>query len=1043
MVMNRVCFSSFARLLVSLGLVLGCAWGAENKKVLEKSDSAPKPPPSTFESFEQPEALASWHVLQGGAITQSQAQAKDGDSAAQWTFTAGSRLQITPCTAFANLEQPRLGRLKVWIYNPHPVTDVLTVRIGEGAELAAGEARYVFTFGLDFRGWRTLWINRLDQFAVNRSYRGTARPDTLEILPPASVTEGTLWFDNFEADQDPVFPITTDRQMPFVNQGEASREYRIAQIKPQPAAPAAVSPRQKSDLDLIARRVDDYFFPTGIDYAHLDASDPLRIRYESLLKAVKPAVERYDRLGIRRDAQGRLRGPGLYASGDWKKPKFTDFEKTWIGLVADWKLNQRVETRDKALEFLAFCNDQGYADGSAAGYVGIEHIRMNGWAIAAYLLRHELAANGRLSDEIATMKWKTLFGLVYAYDPYDLSYAYETDYIRGTMLFQLCAILMMPDSPEKVRDLQAFSRFFARVVEPKSGLRGGVKPDSTIFHHNNTYMGAYGLEALNIFSQIAFALAGTEFACSADTMAVIKRALLTYRNSANTSSLHLGLYGRMPEIKDPLLGLIGPFAAFGLAGDRELAAAFADLWDPTDPRVQATFTQATNSITYVTTLGQMVQLKAAAAKFRPTGKPHPPTPPQGCWVYPYGSYAVHRRHDWMVTCRGLSQQALNYEYGIDGYDQNSWGRYVNFGTTLVYGPGGNLGSGIDTARGWDWSRWPGSTVIRQSLDELKHANHHFYGDQPFVGGVTSGGQNGVFAMVLHDTAGDPSFWARKSWFFFGDAVICLGSDITNADANHPTETVLFQSTCGGQADLPYFFNGPKPIRAATDAQAITAAQSVWLIDPYGTGYVVPDARGLHLLRGEQESVTHLGAPSRGFVTTAWLDHGPAPRAAGYHYVIVPGAKPTELAQRAATPDYAVLRQDSQAHIVRWTRGGSLGYALFAKDVDLTVGVVARVSAPVLIYETQRAPGQVQLSVADPDLRMGRNPTYASRAITPAEIVPSAPAPVQVTVHGAWTLTEPVPPGVRLVEQPAGAAVTVFEFVAVDGKTCTVTLGAMR
>ena len=743
-------------------------------------------------------------------------------------------------------------------------------------------------------------------------------------------------------------------------------------------------------------------------------------------------------MGVTKDVQGHVHGPAIYSSGDHNKPKWSDFEKTWVGLLADWKLNRKSYSKDRVLNLLTHFHDQGYAAGSSAGFVGIEHIRMDGWAIAAYAMRRELAESGRLQEEIATMKWKTLFGLVYQYNPFDLTYAYETDYIRGTMLFQMLSILMMPDSPEKARDLHAFAKFFAQVVEPKSGLRGGIKPDFVLFHHQTAYMGSYGLEALNVLSEIDYFLAGTEFAAGSETEAVLKKALLTYENSANKYSLHLGLYGRMPEKEDPLLGMIGPFAYFGLGGDRNMAESFAYLWDPVDPRVRSVFSQATNSINYFTTLGQMVLLEKAAVQFKDMGQT-PAVAPQGFWVYPYGSYAVHRRANWMVSCRGFSRQAVNYEYGIDGYDQNPWGRFVNFGTTLVYGPQGNVGSGIDTAEGWDWSRWPGSTTLRLSLAELRYAKHHYYGDQPFVGGVTSEGKNGVFAMVLHDAAGDPSFWARKSWFFFGDEVVCLGSDIANNDAKHATETTIFQATTGNRKNQPYYWNSTDPITAAVDAKSANVPRPIWLMDPYGNGYIVANARSLHVERGERSSVTHTGAPSHGYVTTAWIDHGDAPSGADYEYAILPAKTPEEISHRAASPDYMVLRKDRCAHIVSFANGSAIGYSLFEPSIELTAGTVTKVSAPVLVFETMAGPNRLQLSVADPDLRMGYKPSYASRAITPEEIVPSKVATVHVTLKGGWAAAEGVPPGVRLSPLSEKSETTEIEFAAIDGKTIEVGL----
>ncbi len=989
-------------------------------------------PSPAFQSFETEEGLALWQVRQGGAITLSPEVYKEGGKALRWSFSNGSRLSRSQFTAFSRLDEPRLGRLRMWVYNPRPIADVLRLRVGEAGELEAGQAHYEFTFGLNFKGWRTLWINRLDLWAQNPPYQGRLAPDTLEISAPSSVAEGTLYIDNFESDQQGSFDISTDRQMPYIDQGENSREYRISLQQPAPGSLAPLTAEDKAAFATIANRVDRFYFPETADYNQLSAEDPLRIRHDALQKTIAERIAAYDKLGLHRDADGRIKGTALYGPRDAQKPRYTSLERTWIGLLADWKLNRSTASLQRLFDLLEHVQEQGYADGSNAGFTGIDYIRMNGWAIAAYSLRHELAARGQLEPVIATMKWHTLFGLVYHYHPLDLTYAFETDYIRGALLFQLYAVLMMPDSPEKARDLRCFKSFVDQLAVPRSGLRGGIKPDYILFHHNTAYLGAYGLEALNVFGQLAYFLDGTPYAVAPETRHSIKQALLAYRNSSNKYSLHLGLYGRMPEIADPLLGLVGPYAYLGLMGDRDLARIFLDLWRPDDARVRSSFRQAINTINYFTTLGQIQLLKEARQRF--TEAELSPSQPEGMWVYPYGSYAVHRRKTWMVSTRGLSMQSMNYEYGIDGYDQNPWGAYVNFGTTMVYYSGGNVASGIDTSKGWDWNRWPGATTLHLPLEVLKHTPHHFYGDEPFVGGVTHQGRDGIFALRLHDTADNPSFRATISRFFFGDSVLCLGSDIRNNDTVHHTETTLFQAASGSAANLPFYSNGPKPIDQPEFTQSFTTAAAAWLIDPYGTGYVIPDARDLRVQRGLNSSFNHLGVPSQGTTTTAWIDHGPAPEGKRYAYIIVPEATPSVLMEKIRNPEFQILQQDKDGHIVRLANNNTVAYALFNTPALLDFGNLKTVSSPVVLIESRPAPKRLKLSVADPDLRMGRTERYASRDITPAEVIPGKKLAITLTIRGLWRAEGTLPEGLQPLITREAANETSFTFDAIDGKT---------
>ena len=68
-------------------------------------------------------------------------------------------------------------------------------------------------------------------------------------------------------------------------------------------------------------------------------------------------------------------------------------------------------------------------------------------------------------------------------------------------------------------------------------------------------------------------------------------------------------------------------------------------------------------------------------------------------------------------------------------------------------------SGWHLDKGWDWCRWPGTTVIRLPYEQLKYVdaleNHRHFSDETATGGVTCQGENGLFAMSLHDTQYTP------------------------------------------------------------------------------------------------------------------------------------------------------------------------------------------------------------------------------------------------------------------------------------------------
>ena len=139
----------------------------------------------------------------------------------------------------------------------------------------------------------------------------------------------------------------------------------------------------------------------------------------------------------------------------------------------------------------------------------------------------------------------------------------------------------------------------------------------------------------------------------------------------------------------------------------------------------------------------------------------PEAVPSGHWTMPYGALSIHRRADWMVSMKGWSKYVWDFESSRGGHNQ--LGRYLSYGSMLIYASGDPVSreaSGI-VQEGWNWSVWPGTTVIRLSHAELnKKQRDRNFTDETFVGGVSIEGQDGIFALKLHDTEYNKSFRAR-------------------------------------------------------------------------------------------------------------------------------------------------------------------------------------------------------------------------------------------------------------------------------------------
>ena len=68
-------------------------------------------------------------------------------------------------------------------------------------------------------------------------------------------------------------------------------------------------------------------------------------------------------------------------------------------------------------------------------------------------------------------------------------------------------------------------------------------------------------------------------------------------------------------------------------------------------------------------------------------------------------------------------------------------------------------------------------------------------NETFVGGVNHRNQNGVFAAQLSEKKEKDytGLKAKKSYHFFDDLIVAVGSDIQGASEKYPVETVLFSN----------------------------------------------------------------------------------------------------------------------------------------------------------------------------------------------------------------------------------------------------------
>lgn len=924
----------------------------------------------------------------GGSVSRSEEHKKLKQSSLRWDFTPGATLLRAKDEALEEALRSREGGVKLWLYCEKPLAGVLKFHAGP----------WTFSVQLGFTGWRAVWVLFCEDAEKAAPVEG------LRITAPG--TSGTIFIDAIEIGPVP-WTRQGDAHTPYTNPTRANGKYWFTPqdfaAGPVPPPAAECTAQDSAAFREIERRYENWMFgglekPTG----------PIATRLASVATYVQEGHQAFARLGLVRRGES-VCGPGVFCEGDGQRPRLASevFQPISLPLAYDGRLNGGQLARERFLDLIDYAHDQGWAAGSLMGTSYGEQLRIASYVHALYILRDFCQERGRLERELQTLHYQLALGEIYRIPDHAGATA---DDLRTLLLFRLLYVLMLPDSPGKVRDLRCLVRWADAALSVTPGYGGTIKPDGTVFHHATAYAGAYGNNAMLMSALVYMLLSDTKFALSRQCGENIKKALLTLRFMAGQYDFPMGVNGRWPFLASTM-GETAPALAYLAEAlkDRELGASFSRLWDPQVPCVQKTWGSCGARIYWCDSPGALPWLANVAARY--PREPHP----QGHQSYPFAAMNFHRRQQWVASVRGWSRYVWNYEE-LPG--ENHYGRYSSYGTLQILAQGEpvNLADSGYREQGWDWLRPPGATVIRVPLGDLYPCKvlppgARGYTNESFVGGLALEGSHGLWAMRFADPHYEQSFRFRKSVFFVDQTIVCLGSGISNTDAIHPTETVLYQVALKVQ---------PKVFPKAE------ARRTQWLVDPVGNGYYFPEPPVVETRTQHQQSMDN-GATRQtaGDFGVAWLDHGAAPKDAGYCYAVRPSTTDQTLAHYAAAPDFEVLRRDDAAHVVRFGGGSIVGYVLFDPAERLAYDVLSAVDTPCLVM-TRRDGDRLILAVADPDLRLGK-PLMSNSA---AACQPGGEKCLRIRLRGEW----------EILSGPAQTSDNrTFELRCRDGATYTLTL----
>ena len=299
-----------------------------------------------------------------------------------------------------------------------------------------------------------------------------------------------------------------------------------------------------------------------------------------------------------------------------------------------------------------------------------------------------------------------------------------------------------------------------------------------------------------------------------------------------------------------------------------------------------------------------------------------------------GDYTTYRCPEYSACLRLVSDRTYRCE---DLNGENLKGYWISDGSLSVNTQGDEY---FNIFPVWDWNRVPGVTAL-QTSSIPRNAGYTHVGQSGFTGGV-SDGRRGVSVYEMRNTEDGINLSANKSWFFEGDAIVCIGTNIKSS-MNEEIVTTVNQCRKSG------------PVYTETDGNSRIVR--VWHDN---TGYVIEPEQGNTeneiLLTEEQRSGlwSDINTTQTGSVTETvfelGLSHGEDLSSGGkasYSYYIIPGIDRDEFGNFDES-SIRIVSMEESVHAVRNEISGSLHAAFFEEGTLVWDGLTLTVDKPCLL-----------------------------------------------------------------------------------------------
>ncbi|MCY2974223.1 MAG: polysaccharide lyase beta-sandwich domain-containing protein, partial [Planctomycetota bacterium] len=339
---------------------------------------------------------------------------------------------------------------------------------------------------------------------------------------------------------------------------------------------------------------------------------------------------------------------------------------------------------------------------------------------------------------------------------------------------------------------------------------------------------------------------------------------------------------------------------------------------------------------------------------------------------------IQQRQGFMASVRMISQRTIRPEtLTLPGgsISEGAKNFFLADGVTTLYESGSEYGttSGQEIFPAWNWTRLPGTTLEQLTdaeLISLSNANTGASGGPGNIGtglfvGSVSNGIYGAAAMDYGRSQG--SVTAKKSYFYFDEGYVALGTAINAPTATKPVYTSLNQVLQNGSVTAKASDGTLQTFGIGTTQNLVNPK---WVLHN-GVGYAFLGNNGnvtaqLQSQTGTWESIgTATGTVTQNVFST-WVDHGSNPQNGSYAYAVLPGKNTASLDSYLASSPLSVLSNTSSIQAVRNNVSSVTQIAFYqAGSITIASGLTIAVDKPGMVQIRELSGKNIELTASDP------------------------------------------------------------------------------